>query len=276
MYKIKKTGEEDRRKAMLAILRERDAKISEVLLVAAHVALYELETSNQKHAWHKTEIEGSLYVVERSDNKPKLRLIVRNNQAVDEGDFEQDIDAKVELEIKDNTVFYKVGSSPVRGLWFHQADALEKFAEILKKFTPPPPRQDAGKALLAALGVGGSSATSAPVAPVAPVAAPAKIAAPANLPPPRQSAAPQQPPSRPSAMATSTEGASDAASLLREALGRGSAAAPAAILARAPVPTAPSSDRILVSKADLRLVLGEMVLGDDFVNELVARLANRQ
>ena len=266
MYKLKRSpdGQEERRKAVLAILREKDAKISEVLLVASHVALYELETSQQKHAWHKTEVEGSLFVVERSDHK--LRLIVRNNQASDEGDFEQDIDTKVELEIQDNTVFYKVGGSLVRGLWFHQYDALEKFADILKNYTPPAPRQDPGKALLAALGVGSSGPASAPVAPVA---APAKITA-RDLPTL----------SRPSLSATPSEPAvaSDAASLLREAIGRGSSFTTTVPLAGKPAPltSGSTSDKIWVSKADLRLVLGEMVLGDEFVNELFMRLSKRQ
>ena len=260
-----------RRKAVLAILREKDPKISEVLLIASHVALYELQLTPVKtHAWHKTDVEGSLFVVERqSGSSGNLRIIIRNNQASDQGDFEQDIDGKVDLEVKDNTVFYKVGNSPantVRGLWFHQTDQLDKFTEILKHFqpTPPPPpaRQDAGKALLAALGVGPTAGASAS-APVAPVAAPTKIAAPPGLVP--RAHVPQMPPKVPVAPSVEEDSAEDAASLLREALGRSSSKAPVL-----------GGDRILVSKADLRMALGELVLGDNFVNELFARLANRQ
>jgi hypothetical protein len=298
MYKLKRTTEdkdktEDRKlQAVLSILREKDTKISHVPLIASHVALYELQTSPQqpsKHAWHKTEIEGSLFVVERSDNKPKLRIIIRNNQATDEGDFEQDIDAKVELETKDNTVFYKVGNSVVRGLWFHHSDSLDKFSDILKNFQPPAPRQDAGKALLAALGVG-ASATAAAVAsvgpggsvsaPVAPVAAPTKISAPPGL----TKTANIKPQTAPiviprAAVVEEPEADTDAASLLREALGRGSirsAAMPMVTPSTPPTFPVPTSDRIWVSKADLRMVLGEMVLSDNFVNELFARLSKRQ
>ena len=143
MYRVKPNDE--RRKAQLAALQADDKDIEDILLTASHVALYELKTETTGPAWRKTEVEGCLYVLKRR-SRPKSMILIKNQSDSDEGDFSQTLEGKVEFEVKESTIFYKVGERPtVRGLWFASKDSLNQFVSLVEKNAHT---EDAGKALM--------------------------------------------------------------------------------------------------------------------------------
>ena len=137
MYRVKPTnlaGGEERRKAQLASLQADDKDIEQIILTASHVALYELKTTGSTGpSWRKTEIEGSLYVTKRR-SRPLISLMIKNQADSDEGDFSQSMDGTVVFEVKESTIFYRVGDQPtVRGLWFASKDSLSEFVSFVEK-----------------------------------------------------------------------------------------------------------------------------------------------
>ena len=252
MYRVKaavSSGGEERRKAQLSSLQVDDKDVEDILLTASHVALYELKTESSGPAWKKTEVEGSLYVLKRR-SRPKTMLLIKNHADSDEGDFSQNLEGKVEFELKESTIFYKVGDRPtVRGLWFAHKESLNQFVALLEKNTPAQ-SDEAGKALMEMLG--------------------------------RSQAAPKIKPATTNTMSVAAVAApaqpdDDAISLLKEKLRVG--AAPLSV--RPSVPSAPSApsaalpDTVTIRKSDLRIVLADLLSSDEIINRVFASLAAR-
>ena len=59
----------------LAVLKRRDASITRVLDMAGHVVLYQFNEDSK--AWDRKNVEGSLFVVERS-SAPTHQFVVLN------------------------------------------------------------------------------------------------------------------------------------------------------------------------------------------------------
>ena len=59
----------------LQVLRRRDASITQILGMAGHVVLYQF--NEETKAWDRRNVEGSLFVVERS-SEPKNQFVVIN------------------------------------------------------------------------------------------------------------------------------------------------------------------------------------------------------
>ena len=244
MYRVKPNDE--RRKAQLAALQADDKDIEDILLTASHVALYELKTESTGPAWRKTDVEGCLYVLKRR-SRPKTMILIKNQSDSDEGDFSQSLEGKVEFEVKESTIFYKVGDRPtVRGLWFASKDSLNQFAALVEKNAHT---EDAGKALMDMLArpsqpkpvVRDDDAISllkeklkigAPPAPPAPPAVHASQPAPAVQPP------------------------------LPPAPGL-------------PAPHKNLPDTVTIRKSDLRVILADLLSSDEIVNRIFASLAAR-
>ena len=250
MYQ-KNNGREDRRRAQLSALRAEDPDIEEIPVSASHVALYELRADAQGvPAWRKTEIEGSLYLLKRN-NKPRLKILIKNQADSSEGDFSQEIDRKVECEVRDQTLYYKVGDDGlVRGLWFHSSETLNQFVSVIQDASSKIVEggTDAGKHLLQLLGKSKTSPKTEDASSILRdhVMKDARI------------------------QEETSASALLGALMQQNSVGRSPPAEP--ILRR---PAQPIIDSITLRKSDLRLVLADMVSSDDFVNELFARLAAR-
>jgi len=152
MYRVKPTpgASDERKKAQLAALQADDRDVEDILLTASHVALYELKTETAGPAWRKTEVEGSMYVLRRK-TRPLTMLLIKNQSDSEEGDFSQSLEGKIEFEVKESTIFYKVGDKPtVRGLWFANKESLNQIVLLIEKSVPR--HEDAGKALMQMLG----------------------------------------------------------------------------------------------------------------------------
>jgi Dcp1-like decapping family len=253
MYRIPKQPD-DRKKAQLSFFKETDPSVTDILVTASHCAVYTLQTmGDSKHAWHKSDIEGSLYVLKRS-NKPFLSFIIRNQNGGE--DFIESIVDKVNLEIKDQTVFYKIGDKgKVHGLWFSNQDSLQKFVKCMQSA----PIEDPGKTLMSLIKKEQPSA-SAPIAP--PAIAPSVPSAPAISPKPAMTVIPPPP-----GLVVND----DSLSILRSRLEipqQMSQQITQQVSAVLP-------EQILVTRADLRIVLADLVSSDAFINEIYNRLINR-
>merc|ERR1712232_1551345 len=96
------------------------------------VVAYLLQQDGPSPGWRKANIEGPVYLVQRS-TAPKFQVLVlnqfNNNNLVD------GFHASWELDCQKNYVFYKVEdtSKRIRGLWFHDDAERQRVEGALEK-----------------------------------------------------------------------------------------------------------------------------------------------
>ena len=125
--------EEARRQANLRLLqRTASPDITDIGVSATHVVLYEYRDT----AWHKSGIEGSLFVVQRrSGNSLTHELIILNRHSTD--NFQIPLTAEFQIQHQDPYLIFKQHASDnkriIRGIWFHSAEERTAVHNVLER-----------------------------------------------------------------------------------------------------------------------------------------------
>lgn len=144
----------------LAVLKRRDAAIQGILGSAGHVVLYQFNEENK--AWDRKNVEGSLFVVERS-SAPRHQFVVLNRLSSE--NLVETVDESFQTELTEQFLLYRNSSSEILGVWFYSPPERAEIADLLGSLTavappgpsahappadgsigpndPPPPREDA-------------------------------------------------------------------------------------------------------------------------------------
>ena len=121
----------------LAVLKRRDAAITRVLDMAGHVVLYQF--NEETKAWDRRNMEGSLFVVERS-SEPRYQFVVLNRLSSE--NLIETIDDSFQTELTDQFLLYRNLQSEILGVWFYSAPERQAISELLDKLhageAPPP------------------------------------------------------------------------------------------------------------------------------------------
>lgn len=138
---------ESKNAANLAVLQRHDASVVDVLFNAAHVTLYLFQ--EDKAAWQKLNVEGSLFVVRRS-REPQHQYIVMNRRSTD--NYVEDITPKFAIQDAEPYLMYRNHADQIVGIWFYDAAERVAVAQLLRDITdklkapvvavaatPPPP-----------------------------------------------------------------------------------------------------------------------------------------
>ena len=110
----------------LAVLKRRDASISRVLDMAGHVVLYQFNEDSK--AWDRKNVEGSLFVVERS-SAPSYQFVVLNRLSSE--NLVETIDENFQTELTEQFLLYRNTSSEILGVWFYSPPERSAISELL-------------------------------------------------------------------------------------------------------------------------------------------------
>ena len=116
----------------LAVLRRRDAAILRVLDMAGHVVLYQFNEENK--AWDRKNVEGSLFVVERS-TAPKHMFVVLNRLSSE--NLVETVDESFQTELTEQFLLYRNKESEILGVWFYSPPERAAISELLTTLTSP-------------------------------------------------------------------------------------------------------------------------------------------
>lgn len=106
-----------------------DPSVSKIVGTATQVALYNFVDG---HAWEKTDVEGCLFIYERSA-QPKYSFLVMNRQHPK--DFIEPITADMDLNLQKPYIFYRKrgNNTTIHGLWFFEENECERTANVFKQ-----------------------------------------------------------------------------------------------------------------------------------------------
>lgn len=114
----------------LAVLRRRDAAISRVLDMAGHVVLYHFDEDSK--AWDRKNVEGSLFVVERSA-APTYQFVVLNRLSSE--NLVETIDENFQTELTEQFLLYRNAGSEILGVWFYSPGERAAINDLLTSLT---------------------------------------------------------------------------------------------------------------------------------------------
>lgn len=120
----------DRLKQMeynLAILKRRDAHITEVLNSSAHVVLYQFNEAKQ--SWDLKKVEGSMFVVARA-TEPRHMFVVLNRLSND--NVVEGITHDFQMELTDQFLLYRNVRQEIIGIWFYSTSERAEIAKLLE------------------------------------------------------------------------------------------------------------------------------------------------
>ena len=120
--------ERDRDWLNLQVLQRIDGKITGIIGKAGHVSVYSF-IKDQK-TWMKSEVEGSLFIVQRSTN-PLFQLIVMNR--VNAHNMVETITPEFQIQISEPYLIFRTSNHHVFGLWFFNPDERELVSIALHK-----------------------------------------------------------------------------------------------------------------------------------------------
>lgn len=118
----------------LKVLRRDDPSISHILGSASSIAMYELDMQTTK--WHRKNVEGSLFVVERkksstNSNSSRFQFIVLNRLSDER--FVESIAKDAEFEMSEKYLLYKTDQDEVNGVWFYDEKEQMNIYEIIQR-----------------------------------------------------------------------------------------------------------------------------------------------
>lgn len=120
-----------RRQANLRTLQRGDLSIADIIGSATHVCLYEFDQATSQ--WDKKQVEGSLFLVKRTD-QPRFKLVILNRNSTD--NFEVNVMPEFQLQNNDPFLIFrqKVGHQTIiQGIWFHSSPERDAIASLLTK-----------------------------------------------------------------------------------------------------------------------------------------------
>ena len=110
----------------LAVLKRRDAAISGVVDMSGHVVLYRF--SEETQAWDRRNVEGSLFVVSRSE-EPKYQFVVLNR--ISSENLIESVTSDFQMELTDQFLLYRNLNSEILGVWFYSPPERAAISEAL-------------------------------------------------------------------------------------------------------------------------------------------------
>ena len=117
----------------LKVLRRDDPSIQTILGSASSIAMYELDMQTTK--WHRKNVEGSLFVVERkknsSNSSSRFHFIVLNRLSDER--FVESIAKDAEFEMSEKYLLYKTDTDEVNGVWFYDEKEQTNIYEIIQR-----------------------------------------------------------------------------------------------------------------------------------------------
>ncbi|KAL6563681.1 hypothetical protein OROGR_002640 [Orobanche gracilis] len=129
----------------LTVLQRIDPFVEEILITAAHVALYEFNIDTSQ--WSRRDVEGSLFVVKRN-TQPRFQFIVMNRRNTEHGTCSASITSAemcqimnlvenllgdFEYEVQVPYLLYRNASQEVNGIWFYNARECEEVANLFSR-----------------------------------------------------------------------------------------------------------------------------------------------
>jgi|EP00908_Phaeocystis_cordata_P023233 mRNA-decapping enzyme 1B len=240
----------------LAVLKRRDAAISGVVDMSGHVVLYRF--SEETQAWDRRNVEGSLFVVSRSE-EPKYQFVVLNR--ISSENLIESVTSDFQMELTDQFLLYRNEQQEISGIWFYSANERASIAELLQSIVggAQPTAAAAAAAAAATPAEPASTAVTEDAAPANNVAQFFSMAAAA------QQAAPPMP--TPEAIPA------PAATIPAQAAPKGRAAK-----AKTATPTSasPAPPDVAALKAALRTKLSSLLNDDAFMDVLVQEYLTQQ
>ncbi|KAL2900131.1 mRNA-decapping enzyme-like protein [Bienertia sinuspersici] len=112
----------------LTVLQRFDPCIQDILLTAAHVALYEF--SMGQNQWSRKDVQGSLFVVKRSKD-PWYQFIVMNQRNTE--NLVENLSGNFEFDVQVPYLLYKNVAQEVNGIWFYNAPECEVVADLFNR-----------------------------------------------------------------------------------------------------------------------------------------------
>ena len=118
----------------LKVLRRDDPSIQTILGSASSIAMYELDMQTTK--WHRKNVEGSLFVVERkksssNSSNSRFQFIVLNRLSDER--FVESIAKDAEFEMSEKYLLYKTDTDEVNGVWFYDEKEQTNIYEIIQR-----------------------------------------------------------------------------------------------------------------------------------------------
>jgi hypothetical protein len=118
----------------LVQFRCQDDDIDDIAFESTNGAVYKLLPAARggKDGWHKTDIEGPVYLVRRCCS-PKYKLLIQSKHFEDHSkDLYDELDADWEVDFQTNYVFY-YPSKNIRGIWFEEDGERKRMQKVLEK-----------------------------------------------------------------------------------------------------------------------------------------------
>ncbi|XP_057534946.1 mRNA-decapping enzyme-like protein [Amaranthus tricolor] len=112
----------------LTVLQRFDPSIQEILLTAAHVALYEFNVSLGQ--WSRKDVQGSLFVVKRNKD-PWYQFIVMNQ--INTENHVENLSGNFEFDVQVPYLLYRNIAEEVNGLWFYNSSECEVVADLFNR-----------------------------------------------------------------------------------------------------------------------------------------------
>lgn len=112
----------------MSALQRLDSGIQQLLHTAKHTVLYKLD---QQQAWSKQDVEGPMFIVQRS-SEPRYRLLILNRRAAD--NYSVALDSDMKLERTQQYLFYtahEAHEDGVYNLWFYEEEDCVAALDVL-------------------------------------------------------------------------------------------------------------------------------------------------
>jgi hypothetical protein len=109
----------------LSVLQRQDPTVEAILATAAHVALY----SFQHQAWQRKDVEGSLFIVERSCF-PHYQLVVLNRLSTE--NFCENLSPQLQMKANEPYLLFRNADNEITGIWFYNKEEQQKIGALIK------------------------------------------------------------------------------------------------------------------------------------------------
>ncbi|KAH6836787.1 hypothetical protein C2S53_008234 [Perilla frutescens var. hirtella] len=109
----------------LTVLQRLDHCVQEILAIAAHVVIYELNTDIIE--WNRKNVEGSLFVVRRN-TQPRFQFIVMNRLNTE--NLVESLLRDFEYEVQGPYLLYRNHTEEINGIWFYNANECGEVADL--------------------------------------------------------------------------------------------------------------------------------------------------
>ena len=117
--------------ANLKALQRVDKGIAQILGHASHAAAYAFDLDRMR--WRSMDVEGTMYIVRRSDKDPEYMLVILNRNNPD--DLGKDVTTALEFEVNEGYLMVRPNgdNAAIDAFWFHDPHERHAITELLKR-----------------------------------------------------------------------------------------------------------------------------------------------